>query len=191
MNCGRHLDRKVSLPTILLLLKSQLRPVVALLGESKCHVKTQCLPRLRSDIANKIRSQCPCPLESRQLEELFQPLLPFSEAGLYLPDARPKLIDILTIRLLQGVQALAREGNGYGSTRLCLGFQDLVRPEGLEPPTLCSEGRCSIQLSYGRTAAPETTFIVASESRSAHPASTPPAPSADTSLRRDNRACSS
>jgi hypothetical protein len=26
----------------------------------------------------------------------------------------------------------------------------MARPEGLEPPTLCSEGRCSIQLSYGR-----------------------------------------
>src|SRR5271165_5873934 len=26
----------------------------------------------------------------------------------------------------------------------------LVRPERLELPTLCSEGRCSIQLSYGR-----------------------------------------
>jgi hypothetical protein len=25
-----------------------------------------------------------------------------------------------------------------------------VRPERLELPTLCSEGRCSIQLSYGR-----------------------------------------
>jgi hypothetical protein len=24
-----------------------------------------------------------------------------------------------------------------------------VGPEGLEPPTLCFEGRCSIQLSYG------------------------------------------
>jgi hypothetical protein len=27
----------------------------------------------------------------------------------------------------------------------------MARPEGLEPPTLCFEGRCSIQLSYGRT----------------------------------------
>ena len=28
----------------------------------------------------------------------------------------------------------------------------MARPEGLEPPTLCFEGRCSIQLSYGRAA---------------------------------------
>src|ERR1700683_538793 len=28
--------------------------------------------------------------------------------------------------------------------------QILVRPERLELPTLCSEGRCSIRLSYGR-----------------------------------------
>ena len=27
---------------------------------------------------------------------------------------------------------------------------DMARPEGVEPPTLCLEGRCSIQLSYGR-----------------------------------------
>ena len=26
----------------------------------------------------------------------------------------------------------------------------MARPEGIEPPTLCFEGRCSIQLSYGR-----------------------------------------
>ena len=29
--------------------------------------------------------------------------------------------------------------------------KEVARPEGLEPPTLCFEGRCSIQLSYGRT----------------------------------------
>ena len=27
----------------------------------------------------------------------------------------------------------------------------MVRPAGLEPATLCLEGRCSIHLSYGRT----------------------------------------
>ena len=27
----------------------------------------------------------------------------------------------------------------------------MARPAGLEPTTLCLEGRCSIQLSYGRT----------------------------------------
>ncbi len=28
--------------------------------------------------------------------------------------------------------------------------EKVARPEGIEPPTLCLEGRCSIQLSYGR-----------------------------------------
>jgi hypothetical protein len=32
----------------------------------------------------------------------------------------------------------------------------MVRPEGLEPPTLWFEARCSIQLSYGRIGLPET-----------------------------------
>ena len=29
-------------------------------------------------------------------------------------------------------------------------MDSVVRPEGLEPPTLCSEDRCSDPLSYGR-----------------------------------------
>jgi hypothetical protein len=28
---------------------------------------------------------------------------------------------------------------------------EMVRPAGLEPATTCLEGRCSIQLSYGRS----------------------------------------
>jgi hypothetical protein len=31
---------------------------------------------------------------------------------------------------------------------------NLVRPEGFEPPTYGSEDHCSIQLSYGRVTAP-------------------------------------
>ena len=39
---------------------------------------------------------------------------------------------------------------GWGK-RECLSMRrQVVRPEGLEPPTLWFEARCSIQLSYGR-----------------------------------------
>ena len=36
-------------------------------------------------------------------------------------------------------------------------FEKMARLEGLEPPTLCFEGRCSIQLSYGRVASHHPT----------------------------------
>ena len=42
----------------------------------------------------------------------------------------------------------------------------MVRPERLELPTLCSEGRCSIQLSYGRA-----TDILRQSGRERHRAS--------------------
>src|SRR5215203_2023039 len=32
----------------------------------------------------------------------------------------------------------------------CSAFKELACPEGLEPPTCCLEGNCSIQLSYGQ-----------------------------------------
>ena len=36
----------------------------------------------------------------------------------------------------------------------CAGAPDLACPEGLEPPTCCLEGSCSIQLSYGQVYVP-------------------------------------
>ena len=41
-----------------------------------------------------------------------------------------------------GVQQSLHEGDTDGEKLVC--------PEGLEPPTCCLEGNCSIQLSYGQ-----------------------------------------
>src|SRR5262245_19624931 len=46
---------------------------------------------------------------------------------------------------------------GTGITEMCL--ISLAIPAGLEPATLCLEGRCSIQLSYGTSA--ETMLCLA------------------------------
>ena len=40
--------------------------------------------------------------------------------------------------------------------------EKVARPEGLEPPTLCLEGRCSIRLSYGRVGNIDSKSFVAS-----------------------------
>ena len=54
------------------------------------------------------------------------------------------------------VSPMAEKGFGPGWHDLALNTitptmaKKKVRPEGLEPPTLGSEDRCSIQLSYGR-----------------------------------------
>jgi hypothetical protein len=44
----------------------------------------------------------------------------------------------------------------FTSTGKC--FEKMARPGRLELPTLCLEGRCSIQLSYGRTAATNSLY---------------------------------
>jgi hypothetical protein len=39
---------------------------------------------------------------------------------------------------------------GWGRILAQIIENEVARPEGLEPTTSCLEGRCSIQLSYGR-----------------------------------------
>ena len=44
----------------------------------------------------------------------------------------------------------AATGRGDRAPRVELSVGTMARPEGIEPPTLCLEGRRSIRLSYGR-----------------------------------------
>ena len=47
----------------------------------------------------------------------------------------------------QGDGEIGEEGGG--SVRVDAARAEVAYPEGLEPPTCCLEGSCSIQLSYG------------------------------------------
>ena len=40
--------------------------------------------------------------------------------------------------------------DSMGAERKVRGVASMACPEGLEPPTCCLEGSCSIQLSYGQ-----------------------------------------
>lgn len=68
----------------------------------------------------------------------------------------------------------------YGHHIVKLRIVELVRPAGLEPATLALEGRCSIQLSYGRSFEPrvlsekESKSEIWSEWRDSNPR--PPVP---------------
>src|SRR6266566_4838375 len=42
-----------------------------------------------------------------------------------------------------------------------MGSRSLARPEGIEPPTLCLEGRRSIRLSYGRAGCIDSRSFIA------------------------------
>ncbi len=55
----------------------------------------------------------------------------------------------MTAGMLRVRQYFPSTFRGGGGSRF--NWEFLVRPEGLEPPTLWFEARCSIQLSYGRT----------------------------------------
>ena len=56
--------------------------------------------------------------------------------------AQPEMIVVVEQR---------RRSNVKTDSSYSFQFNEMVRPEGIEPPTFCLEGRRSIRLSYGRT----------------------------------------
>ena len=68
-------------------------------------------------------------------------------AGVLAVGAGARSRSAVTLRL----EARAPSHSSIQIARMIRVEANVVRPERLELPTLCSEGRCSIQLSYGRS----------------------------------------
>ena len=68
----------------------------------------------------------------------------------------PRSFECETFRQLQNVYRKIKSFEGSENRWKLLIL--LVRPAGFEPATLCLEGRCSIQLSYGRASKCETQY---------------------------------
>jgi hypothetical protein len=59
-------------------------------------------------------------------------------------------------------QAGVRNDQEITASKQRIEKEKVARPEGIEPPTLCLEGRRSIRLSYGRVACIDSKSFIAS-----------------------------